>query len=73
MEEAPRPEAGENQVSYEDLPIEIDGVITQNWAVRDLTEEEIESKNASITARQKLIDLGLTEAEVQALVRGMVR
>lgn len=71
--EAQRPELGENQIAYEDFPIEVDGVITQNWKVRDMTAEEIERRDAPANAKAKLIALGLTEVEVEALVRGLVR
>jgi hypothetical protein len=50
-------------------PTEIDGVLTQTWIYRDLTAEEIERRDAPITAKAKLIALGLTEIEVQALTR----
>lgn len=71
--EADYPTVGEDEIAYEDLPVEVDGVLTQNWQVRAMTAEEIERRDAPITAKQKLIDLGLSEVEIQALVAGMVR
>ena len=71
--ESERPETGVNQIAYEDFPIEVDGVMTQNWVVRDMTAKEIERRDAPKRAKEKLIALGLTEAEVSALVRGLVR
>jgi hypothetical protein len=35
-----------NQMAYEILPENIDGVWTRKWAVRDMTLEEIERKTA---------------------------
>lgn len=67
------PEQQTNKVIYEEFPIEIDGVMTQNWQVRDMTAEEIEIANAPETAKAKLLALGLTEVEIQALVSGLVR
>lgn len=60
------PERGENEIVYEIKPTIINGKLTQTFAVRPMTDEEIERKNAPASARQKLIALGLTEAEVQA-------
>jgi hypothetical protein len=71
--EADRPQVGTDQIAYEDFPIEVDGVMTQNWVVRDMTAEEIERRDAPANAKAKLIALGLTESEVNALVRGLVR
>jgi hypothetical protein len=69
----PLPELKGNQKAVEDFPVEVNGVMTQNWQVRDMTAEEMERRDAPKTAREKLIALGLTEAEVEALVRGLVR
>lgn len=52
-------------------PTEIDGVLTQTWVYRDLTAEEIARRDAPITAKAKLIALGLTEVEIQALSYGL--
>jgi hypothetical protein len=71
VEEASRPEVEQGQVAYEGSPVEIDGVMTQNWQVRNLTEEELERINAPQRAKEKLLALGLTEAEVVALSRGL--
>lgn len=71
--EAPRPTASKDKVAYEDFPIEVDGVMTQNWKVRTLTQEEKDRRDAPANAKAKLIALGLTEAEVAALVSGLVR
>jgi len=73
VEESERPTAGTDKVTVEGTPEEINGVITQTWTVRDLTQAELDRRNAPANAKAKLIALGLTEAEVQALVRGLVR
>lgn len=71
--EAERPKRQTDKVIFEDFPVEVNGVMTQNWQVRDMTAEEIERRDAPKRAREKLVALGLTEAEVDALVRGLVR
>jgi hypothetical protein len=71
--EAPYPEGQTDKVVYEEFPIEIDGVMTQNWVTREPTDEEIERQNAPITAKAKLVDLGFTDSEIFALVQGLVR
>lgn len=65
------PTASTNEVIFEDFPVEVNGVMTQNWQVRDMTAEEIERRDAPKRAKEKLIALGLTESEVEALVRGL--
>jgi hypothetical protein len=71
--ESPRPEPGVDEVTVEGFPIEVEGLMTQNWVLRDMTAEEIERRDAPANAKAKLIALGLTEAEIEALVRGLVR
>jgi len=73
VEESQRPTAGTDKVTVEGTPAEVDGVMTQTWTVRDLTQEELDRRNAPANARAKLIELGLTELEVEALVQGLVR
>jgi len=72
VENATRPDFTEDEIAYEDFPIEVDGVMQQNWKVRPLTAEEIAFRDAPKTAKAKLIALGLTEVEIQALSRGLV-
>jgi hypothetical protein len=64
-------EVGENQTAYEAAPQEVDGLWRQVWAVRDLTEAEIERKNAPSTLITKLKALGLTDVEIDVLYRNM--
>jgi len=73
VEESERPTAGADKVTVEGNPEEVNGVMTQSWTVRDLTQEELDRRNAPANAKAKLIALGLTEAEVSALVQGLVR
>jgi len=73
VEESERPTAGIDKVTIEATPTEVDGVMTQSWIVRDLTQEELDRRDAPANAKAKLIALGLTEAEALALVIGMVR
>ena len=71
--ETGRPDNQADKIIAEGFPEEVDGVMTQQWIVRDLTQEELDRKNAPANAKAKLIALGLTEAEVSALVQGLVR
>ena len=38
------PELGKNQIALVALPIEVDGVWTRQWAIHDLTEEELQAQ-----------------------------
>jgi len=71
--ESPRPEIGADQLCYEGFPEDVKGVITQTWVVRDLTQAELDRRNAPADARARLTELGFTDAEIQALVAGLVR
>lgn len=73
VEETTMPKPGTDQLVIEAAPKEIKGVWTQQWTVRDMTAEELERRDAPANAKAKLIALGLTEIEVEALVRGLVR
>ena len=65
------PSRGEDEIVYEIEPTLIDGVLTQTFAVRPMTTEEIERRDAPKTVKAKLITLGLTQAEVETLIRGI--
>mgnify|MGYP003644875032 CR=1 FL=1 len=71
--ETERPEAGADQVAYDSGAVDLDGVLSQGWTVRDLTAAEIERRDAPANAKAKLETLGFTEAEIQALISGLVR
>ena len=71
--ESPRPETGADELAYEGLPQEVKGLMTQIWVVRDLTQAELDRRNAPADAKARLTALGFTDAEIQALVSGLVR
>ena len=71
--ETERPTAGTDQVAYDSGQIEIDGVLLQGWTVRDLTADELARRDAPANAKARLVKLGFTDAEISALVQGMVR
>jgi len=71
--ETARPIPGKDKLSVEAFPVEVDGVMTQSWTVRKMTADELARRDAPANARAKLIELGLTDLEVNALVAGLVR
>jgi hypothetical protein len=71
--ETERPTAGTEQVAYESGPVDVDGVLSQGWTVRDLTAEELARRDAPANAKARLVELGFTEAEISALISGLVR
>jgi hypothetical protein len=71
VEESKRPTAEAGQVTAEGTPKKIKGVMTQQWVLRNLTQEELDRRNAPAIAKAKLIELGLTEAEVAKLVQDL--
>ena len=73
VKETTRPIPGKDKLSEEAFPQEVDGFMTQSWTVRKMTADELARRDAPANARAKLIELGLTELEVNALVTGLVR
>lgn len=73
VNESEVPEFGEGQTIEEGFPVEIDGEFYRNLKVRDLTDEEIAIINAPFSAKEKLISLGFTEAEIRAIATGTLR
>ena len=71
--DTPLPTIADDEIIFEGTPAEVDGVMAQTWEVRKMTAEEIERKNAPQTVKAKLVALGLNEAEIEALSRGLVR
>jgi hypothetical protein len=71
--ETTRPLPGEDKLSVEAFPVEVNGVMKQKWTVRSMTADELARRDAPANARAKLLKLGLTELEVNALVAGLVR
>jgi hypothetical protein len=71
--ETERPVAGTDQLTYDSGPVDINGILSQGWTVRDLTAEELARRDAPANAKARLVDLGFTDAEISALVSGLVR
>jgi hypothetical protein len=71
--ETERPTAGTDQLTYDSGPVDVDGVLSQGWTVRDLTTEELARRDAPANAKARLVELGFTDAEISALVSGLVR
>lgn len=66
------PSISSTEMYYEEAPSLVDGVYTQVWNTRSLTQEELDAVQAPITARQKLKTVvGLTDAEIESLIRGL--
>ena len=73
VEQTTRPIPGKDKLSVEAFPVEVSGVMKQKWVVRNMTADELARRDAPANARAKLIELGLTELEVNALVSGLIR
>lgn len=72
VEQQPRPDTLVNEIAYEDFPKEVNGKFLQNWIVRPMTAAELERRNAPKTAKEKLLGLGLSEIEIEAIARGLI-
>lgn len=72
VKEAPLPVIGDDETFEENAPIEQDGELYQSFSVRKLTTQELAIRNAPRTAKEKLLALGLTEYEIQALRYGVL-
>jgi hypothetical protein len=73
VEQTQRPTPGSDEIVFEDKPKLVSGKYVQQWGVRAMTAEEIERRDAPITARQKLVNAGLTQIEIEAIANGMVK
>ncbi len=73
VQEIGMPEIGDLEVAEEQLPELVDGVYVQKWVVRNLTDQEIEEKNAPASALAKLNAAGLTEYERKLIALGIVK
>jgi hypothetical protein len=62
-----------DEIAEETFPVLTDGVYVQTFNVRLLTSDEIARRDAPITAKAKLIALGLTDVEIQAILMGLIR
>jgi hypothetical protein len=65
------PQTDEYEVLEQLDPVEVDGALYQAWDVRPMTDAERERVDAPKLARQKLIELGFTDLEIQAISRGL--
>jgi hypothetical protein len=70
--DAPSPEYAEDETFEDGEPALVDGVLTRTFVVRKLTTEELELRSAPLTARQRFMDLGFTDAEISAIARGII-
>jgi hypothetical protein len=71
--ETERPTPGTDQLTYDSGPVDVDGTLSQGWTIRDLTAEELSRRDAPANAKARLVELGFTDAEIAALVSGLVR
>ena len=78
--EVQQTEIPSGDVVVEELPIEINGVWTQQWSSRSYTAEEIAANlqnfrdTAKVTPRQArlaLLQNGITDANIQAIIDGL--
>jgi hypothetical protein len=69
VNETSPPEIEPGQTYESASPEEIDGEWFHAWTVRDLTELELMVLNAPRTAREKLVALGFSDAEIQAIAQ----
>lgn len=72
VKEVEYPTVEQDEIIVENSPELINGVLTQSFTVRPMNEDELARRNAPVTARGKLLELGLNEYEIQALARGLV-
>jgi len=70
--DVPSPDYAEDECFEEGEPAVIDGVLTRTYTVRKLTTEELAARSAPATARQRLVDLGFSDAEISAIARGVL-
>lgn len=70
--DAPSPDYAEDETFEDGEPAIVDGVLTRTFVVRKLTPEEISIRQAPQTARQKLVDLGFSDVEINAIARGII-
>jgi hypothetical protein len=69
VNETSPPELEPGQTYEAGDPEEVNGEWFHTWIVRDLTESELTILNAPKTAREKLVALGFSEAEIQAIAQ----
>lgn len=72
VQDVPYPVPTEGYTVEEGFPIEVNGVMTRNFIVREFTEEEKAYNEAPESARARLKALGFTDFEITALSIGKV-
>lgn len=68
VEEVAPPTPNEGERVVQEAPTLVDGQYKQSWLVRPFNETELSRMNARIEAKQKLIDAGLSEIEIEELL-----
>lgn len=72
VEEVVVPDYSTDEVLEEKFPVEENGIWYRSWNVRKMTSEEKARRDAPKTAKQKLLALGLTEAEIEVIKMGAI-
>jgi hypothetical protein len=67
------PICGIDEIVEQAAPTLVNDEWKMTWQARILTADEKAYRDAPKTAKAKLIELGLSEIEVQALIRGLIR
>lgn len=73
VQDVPLPEVELGYKVEEAFPEEINGVYHRKWTVREMTAKELEFQNAPKLAKEKLLALGFSDFEIQAIANGLVR
>jgi len=63
------PELGTDEIFYEGPPTVVDGVVSQVWFTRSMTEEELYQRDAPKLIRQRMLDSGFTDEEINIVSR----
>jgi hypothetical protein len=63
------PELQEDEIFYEGPPTVIDGTVSQVWFTRSMTEEELYQRDAPKLIRQRMLDSGFTDEEINIVSR----
>ena len=63
------PTIGPDEFFYEGPPRVVDGIISQVWFTRDMTQEEIYQRDAPKLIRQRMLDSGFTDDEINIVAR----
>lgn len=61
------PLPNETTYVYEDHPVEIDGVLSQNWISRPYTAEELAAISSRVAPAKPYVDLGLSNEVIEQI------